>query len=607
MNWVKNVFSNYNIALSFVVLLVACMTVYMLIRCIKRPKFFAIIAFGFQLFVLTFGIMSILNKVVTIPLYEILIIGFGVLVPFIFLFYDYFSMKKKIIKYSTNIPLIENLEKPSNVGWQYEDYVGRVDEWQGEIKLNVVINSLVLDDKSIKNNIIQQLSAVHKLIDNSEYKQALDIYIILSDLLSKNINIIYNTAWLYYRNELFEEAIQCYKRALSLIGNDSKSKGSKHKDTKETERIKALLRFGYGCSLYRLNRYVSAISQFTSAKKEKGELKVADVNIAKCYIAVGELGEAQKHIREALKVEGDNRLRYILARLCFERNEEMECKHQLETIVESDSEFTEAWTLLGDLYRKRSDWASVLRVYKKLTVLTPDNPEVYYYLGVAQRHEGKTEDAFSNFRFASELMPEHSRALYSMGSIYDAGGKTDKAIECLDRSLEGIERLEMAYNLLAEIYISTDNVNLAIKVFEEAIVEHPKSYLLHYNLGISLMMVRRYEESVRIFKKGQKLTDDDPALYYNWASAETSLRNYSEAAKLYKDGLKLKSDDDEILFGLARVSALSGDVDATIGFLTRAFEINPALKLRAKASHDFSAFRTYPEFMKITRLPARQE
>ena len=110
-----------------------------------------------------------------------------------------------------------------------------------------------------------------------------------------------------------------------------------------------------------------------------------------------------------------------------------------------------------------------------------------------------------------------------------------------------------------------------------------------------------------MFSTARKLSEDDPALYYNWASAEIGLKNYSEAAKLYKNGLKFKPDDEDILFGLAKVSALSGDVHATLAFLRQAIEINPALRLRAKASLDFAAFRTHPEFMELTRLPLRTE
>ncbi|MCX7772655.1 MAG: tetratricopeptide repeat protein, partial [Clostridia bacterium] len=401
--------------------------------------------------------------------------------------------------------------------------------------------------------------------------------------------------------------VKYYKKALYLMGEDENGKSKKNGDEPVFEDLRPMIRFGYGLSLYALKKFELAINQFNLVQKEAGELYEAGTNIARCYIAIGLLDDAQKHIKEALKMREDNKLRYLLARLCYEKNEEMECKYQLETIVESDPEFTEAWVLLGKLYRKGGDWKNAQVAYKKLTQLTPADADSYYRLGVAQRQEGKTEEAQASFKFATELMPEHSKAFYSLASIYDGEGKTDKAIEALKKSLEGNEKLEMAYNLLAEIYISSDWVKEAITVYEEAIREHPDSYLVHYNLGVSLMMLKRYEEAVRIFKRAQKLTNDDPALYYNWASAVIGLKNYSEAARLYKEGLKFKSDDDEILFGLARVSALSGDVEATIGFLTKAFEINPDLRIRAKSSYDFSALRTHPEFMEITRLPVREE
>ena len=138
-----------------------------------------------------------------------------------------------------------------------------------------------------------------------------------------------------------------------------------------------------------------------------------------------------------MKFEEDNKLRYLLARLCFEKNEEMECRHQLETIVSNDPEFTEAWSLLGKLYRKRSDWPNALVVYKKLTSLTPYDADVYYRLGIAQRHEGKTEDAIASLKFTVDLMPEPAELIIVWHPIYDAQRKTDKAIEYLKKSLKG--------------------------------------------------------------------------------------------------------------------------------------------------------------------------
>lgn len=608
MKFFEKALINYDVSLAFIVLIVAVMTVYMAVRCFKRVSALTVLSFVIQLFMLTSGVLAVLNRVITIPAYEIFLILFGVVLPGIFLFLDYSGMKKRIRISNSDVPLIERLEKQSDKGWKYEDYIGQVDEYKSEIQAGVIVKNLNLEDKHIKTNITQQLSIVHKLIDNREYKQALEVYNLLSGLLSDNPMIVYNTAWLNYKNKLFEESVKLYKKALFLLGEEHEDKTKKKSgNTDRNISIRPQIHFGYAASLYAMGRYELAINQFNLSKNEAENERVADVNIARCYIAIGVVEEAQKHIKTALKTKEDNKLRYLLARLCFEKNEEMECKYQLEQIVSNDAEFTEAWSLLGRLYRKNGDWKNAQLAYKKLTQLIPQDADCHYRLGVAYREDGKTEEALSCFKFATELMPDHSRALYCMASVYDGEGRTDKAIECLEKSLNGNERLEMAYNLLAEIYISNDNIVEAIHIYEESTRAHPDSYLVHFNLGVTLMMMKRYEEAVREFKKAHRLTSDDPSLYYNWASAVIGLKNYSEAARLYKEGLKLKSDDDEILFGLARVSALSGDTDAVMGFLSRSFEVNPDLRLRAKTSHDFAAYRTVAEFMEITKLPIREE
>ncbi|NMA66601.1 MAG: tetratricopeptide repeat protein [Clostridiaceae bacterium] len=604
MNIIEKIPANYDISLAFIVFLVAALTVYMAVRCIRRIDPITVFAFIIQLCMLTTGVLTILKQVMTIPLYEILLIFFGIMVPGTFLFFDYINMKKRIKIANADVPLIEKVIKQSNKDWSYEEYIEVAEEWKKEVPVNIVVKALSFNDKQLKSNVVSQLSIVHELIDVKDYKKSLDSYIILAGILKDNPYVIYNTGWLYYKNELYDDAIRVFKKALSIIGEDT---GKKDKNDENGISLLSMVYFAYGLCLYSKKKYELAINQFNLAQKDFGEIREAEINIARSYIATNEFDEAKSHIKNALKSKDDNQLRYILARLCYEKKEEMECKFQLETIVENDVEFTEAWILLGKLYRKSEDWINAEKAYKKLTSLAPGEADFYYRLGVAQRELGKTDEAFSNFKYATELMPEHSRALYSMASILDAQGKSENAIELLEASLRGNEKLEMAYNLLAEIYISHDNINRAIHVYEKSVREHPDSYIVHYNLGITLMMMRRYEEAAQIFRKAQKFSDDDPALYYNWASAEIGLKNYSEAARLYKHGLKFKPDDEDILYGLAKVSALSGDVEATMAFLAQAIEINPGLRLRAKASLDFAAFRTYPEFMELTRLPLRKE
>jgi len=605
MNIFEYIPTTYNVSLTFNVIVVALLTVYMAVRCVRRISLISVAAFVVQLCMLTTGVLTVVKRVMTIPLYEIALIFFGVMIPGAFLLHDYLNMKKRIKTANADVPLIEKTERPGNKDWSYREYVETAEEWKQEVPLSTVTKSLTISEKHLKTSVTSQLSAVHKLIDSRDYKKAMDNYSILAGILNSNPFIIYNTGWLYYRNGQYDEAIKMYKKALNLVREASNSKKDKKNDA-EADLI-PMLYFACGLCLYYEKKYELAVIQFERAQKEYGQIREGEINTARCYIATNEFEEAKKHINNALKSKEDNKLRYMLARLCFEKKEDMECQFQLETIVENDAEFTEAWILLGELYRKNKDWQNAEKAYKKLTSLVPANADFYYRLGIAQRELGKTEEAFTSFKYATEIMPEHSRALYSMASIYDAQGKSRNAAELLEKSLEGNENLEMAYNLLAEIHISNDNVNEAIHVYQKAVREHPDSYILHYNLGITLMMMRRYEEAVRAFSAAQKLSADDPALYYNWASAEIGLKNYSEAARLYKNGLRYKPDDEDILFGLAKVSALSGDVEATLAFLRQAIEINPGLRMKAKASLDFAAFRTHPEFMELTRLPLRKD
>lgn len=613
MNLFADIPGDYNVMLAFTDILILLMTVYMVLRFIRRITIMTAAVLMLQLCVLTAGILAFINRTIIVPVFEIALILLGVILPSFFLVYDYFGMKRKIRESGHNAPLIQKLEEEVRPG-KYEGFVAEAVDWGAEVHTGMVSASLAIKDKSFKNQFMKQIQEAHKLIEKGKLQDALDRYRILSGIACDNPCVVYNTAWLLRKLGHYEESFGLHKKALDLLDGkrideaDEAQEGEKSgKNAWSMDDLSARAHFGYGMCCYALRKYELAIIHFKKAAKHVFDLREADINIAKAYLALSNLEEAEKHIRMALEEKDDFRLRFLIAGICYDENRDMECKYHLERIIENEDGFMEAWDLLGKVCRRTGDWKGAETAYRKLTQLTPQDADAYYRLGVALRQEGRTDEAMTSFRTAADINPKLSRALYSMASILDAEGKSDKAIENLTKSLDGDEKLEMAYNLLAEIYISKDRLYDAVHVYEEASAEHPESYLIHYNLGVTLMMVKRYEEAVRAFRQAQKLTSNDPALYYNWASAAIALKNYSEAARLYKAGLRIKPDDDEILYGLARISALSGDAEAAVAFLSKCFQINPALKLRAKASHDFASLRTMKAFRDITSLPQKEE
>lgn len=615
MNLYADIAGNYDVLLAFADILILLMTAYMGLRFIRRMTVLTGAALMLQLFVLTAGTLAFIHKTILVPFFEIVLILLGVVLPAAFMLHDYRRMKRRIKESGLDSPLIQRMEREEHPE-EYGDFVAEAVDWGEEAPEGMVSASLSIQDKSFKNQFMNQIHAAHQLIGGGKLQEALERYEILSDIACGNPCLVYNRAWLLRRLARYEESLKWHRKALELLKTDSKKDNEAGgadenrealKTACNTDRLCAMIEFGCGMCCYALKRYELAIVHFQNAMKHADGLREADINIAKAYLALENLDEAENHIRKALEKKEDTRLRYLMAWICFEKNRDMECKYHLERIVEMENGFKEAWDLFGKVCRKTGDLKGVETAYRKLTQILPLDADVYYHLGVALRQEGNTEEALSNFKMAADINPKHSRALYSMASILDARGESDKAIDSLLKSLKGDEKLEMAYNLLAELYITNDRLYDAVHVYEEASAEHPDSYIIQYNLGVTLMMVKRYEEAVRAFIRAQKITSDDPALYYNWAAAAMSLKDYSEAARLYKEGLRVKPEDDEFLYGLARISALSGDTEAAIAFLTRSCEINPALKLRAKSSHDFASLRTVKAFRDITNLPAKEE
>ena len=166
MNFSKIFPANFDVSLAFIVLMMAVLTFYMGFRCIRRIGFLSVASFVMELCLLTLGVLTVLNSVVVTPVYEMITILLGILMPLAFFYSDYSGMKRRIKASSADVSLVERLEKQdSNKDWHYEEFIENPEEWKAEIKAGVIIKTLNLSDKHIRTNVTQQLLAVHKLID----------------------------------------------------------------------------------------------------------------------------------------------------------------------------------------------------------------------------------------------------------------------------------------------------------------------------------------------------------------------------------------------------------------------------------------------------------
>ena len=86
---------------------------------------------------------------------------------------------------------------------------------------------------------------------------------------------------------------------------------------------------------------------------------------------------------------------------------------------------------------KSKSFEAAINSLKKAEINSKNDPDIYNYLGFANRKLGNLDKASYNYRKALEISPKHKGALEYQGEMYLTLGKLEKAEENL-RKLESI-------------------------------------------------------------------------------------------------------------------------------------------------------------------------
>ncbi|MGB5106654.1 MAG: tetratricopeptide repeat protein [Candidatus Zixiibacteriota bacterium] len=99
---------------------------------------------------------------------------------------------------------------------------------------------------------------------------------------------------------------------------------------------------------------------------------------------------------------------------------------------------------------------------------------------------------------------------------------------------------------------SKNDIEQALKLYQEAEIEKPQQPVLDYNIATALYGQAKYEDAVKRYAKS--LQTDDPALqsdaYYNMGASFFRNEKYAEAITAFQKGLELNPDDRDAKYNL---------------------------------------------------------
>lgn len=281
------------------------------------------------------------------------------------------------------------------------------------------------------------------------------------------------------------------------------------------------------------------------------------------------------------------------------------------------------WKALGSIFEKQGRKLDSLKARQKVIVLSPQDPESYYNLGVTLQELDKLDEAKLNYNKAIEMKSDYAEAHNNLGLIMKHLGRLEesevnfrKAIELKDNYFEAyinlgamlreLGRLDEALSIYrhliklkpdyAEAYNNLGNTLKDLGRLDEAEINYRKAIVLktdyakaYNNLGVTLQELGKLKESEASYRKAIIINSDFIDAYYNLGVLLFENRQYSAAAeqfdlsgdhrsKLYTIRCSYLSDEKDIFSKKLDSLIDQGNVNAVIGSLIFCSEIKHGIK-----------------------------
>jgi arylsulfatase A-like enzyme/Flp pilus assembly protein TadD len=235
--------------------------------------------------------------------------------------------------------------------------------------------------------------------------------------------------------QIFEDAL----RAELLL---SRGKAEKAKDIlkklSDQEPGNPLVHHFLGKAYQKLEKWDQAVLEFQKVLTLNPNHVYSHFSLASCFYRVGRGDEAVREAKIVLSYLGEHfETLMLLARIYGEKGNVQESIIHLEKAIRLKPGNLELKLLLADSLIMAKEYDKTFEVYKSLMDTMPDDPRVYYGLGMVSYFRSDYEEAIKYFLKEIEI---HSkpRSVFFLGISYGKVNKYREAVFYLEKYLQSI-------------------------------------------------------------------------------------------------------------------------------------------------------------------------
>ncbi len=348
----------------------------------------------------------------------------------------------------------------------------------------------------------------------------------------------------------YEEAIECYDKALAIIPDSADALGAK------------------GWALVELERYEEAISYFEKALEIKPKVARFWNNMGVAFEDSGKIEEAIKFYDKAIEIRSNfmfpwqnkgcilnNMGKYEEALSCFDRALKIKPKNDYVLNEEGRS------LLCLDRFEE------AIISFDKAISINRKNAEAWTNRGIALYYLTRYKESVDCSDIAIELEPENESAWLYKGMALNGLEKFGEAIICFDQALKIDPDNFMIWQEKGNSLANLERHDEAIKCYEKALEMEPNESYLWNGIGCSLYFTKKYDEAIEAYDKAINLYPEEPLFWNNKGESLLEIGKNQEALNCYDRAIELDKEDPECWSGKGKaLKALGRNEEAEEAF-----------------------------------------
>ena len=598
----------------FFIALMLLLLAYTCYRLFKRKSLLMMISLCAQVFALCIAVLSFINNVQALDLIQGSFLMFGVVVPLIFVIYDYLKMMRKVREKGVYEGFVESTVLESEEEKASFIPLEAVNPSVREKQTGELLKDIDLNHDELSRNLKKTLNHANACIAEKDYNGAYRVYNVLVKLIN-NAGLYFNLGNVCCYLGNWSEAVSHYKKALELY---SKNKDVTLEETAPENKSDSSLTDGDASAgmsaassecamLYNLGnaflmqkKYEKAIKSYERALKLNPSLTTAQENLAFCLVGAGEREKALEYFKTASEADSTNlRMHQILSGLFMEMTQYQEAETEINECIRLKPDGIEAYEELGKLFIRQNRLKDGIEAFENIIRISPEDFPGHYYKAVACYKLGLRKEAVECYRKAVKLNNESFRSFYNMAVALEELGDRKEAVEAFKKAIMLKPDFIDAYNNLGIVLSTQGRYDEALETYEEGIRRNPGQFSLFLNMGIMLSESGRHREASAAFRSAIDLKPDEYEIYYYLGASLTEMRHYNDAIEAYKTALKVKPSDSELYYSIATVYALLARYDIAKDNLKQAIELNDDLRNDARTNRAFDGMRGKSDFKEL--------